>query len=187
MRENSSRCLREIFKIDMAWQLEDIYAMIEIDAARISDSTRPLKVLAVASGGGHWEQMMLLREMLDNFNVTFVTTNYALVERASISSSQIMPDCNRNTFGGATKSLFRAFQIVFREKPDIIITTGAMPGLFCLLAGHWTKATTIWLDSVANVERLSSCGSVARRFASICLTQWEHLVDRDVQFAGRLL
>jgi len=148
---------------------------------------RARKILAVASGGGHWEQMMLLRDTLERFDVTFVTTSPALADRAKLTRAHILPDCNRNTVLVAAKSLMQAIRIVFREKPDIVITTGALPGLFCLLAGRWTGAQTIWLDSVANVEVLSSSGKVASKFASLCLTQWEHLALGDVRFVGRLL
>ncbi|KQN04321.1 hypothetical protein ASE78_17165 [Sphingomonas sp. Leaf25] len=131
--------------------------------------------------------MMLLRDTLERFDATFVTTSDALVKRAQLSNVHIIPDCNRDTILVAARSLFQAIQIVFRERPDIVITTGALPGLFCLLAGRWAGARTVWLDSVANVEKLSSSGRAASKFASLCLTQWEHLAIGRVRFAGRLL
>ena len=45
------------------------------------------KVLAVASGGGHWEQLMLLRDTLDNYDVRFATTD-PLIARGDIAGLQ---------------------------------------------------------------------------------------------------
>jgi hypothetical protein len=43
------------------------------------------------------------------------------------------------------------------------------------MARTFLRARTIWIDSIANVERLSSSGAQARRVADVWLTQWEHL------------
>ena len=36
------------------------------------------RVLAVASGGGHWDELMLLRPTLEQYNVQYVTTDTSL-------------------------------------------------------------------------------------------------------------
>jgi UDP-N-acetylglucosamine:LPS N-acetylglucosamine transferase len=84
--------------------------------------------------------------------------------------------------------LIRAIALVFRFRPDFIISTGALPGFFCILTGRLTGARTIWLDSVANAEQLSMCGKFSTRVANVCLTQWEHLaMPQGPYFAGNLL
>ena len=40
-------------------------------------------------------------------------------------------------------------------------------------------ATTVWIDSIANVEELSMSGRHARRHADVWLTQWPHLAQPD--------
>jgi hypothetical protein len=63
-----------------------------------------------------------------------------------------------------------------RERPSVVITTGSAPSLVALgMARTFLRARTIWIDSIANVERLSSSGAQARRVADVWLTQWEHL------------
>ncbi len=67
-------------------------------------------------------------------------------------------------------------RILVRERPDVVITTGSAPCLFALgIAKTFLRAKTIWIDSIANAERLSSSGAQARRVADVWLTQWEHL------------
>lgn len=133
------------------------------------------RVLAVASQGGHWEQMMLLRPMLDTHDVRFVTTEADLLAKADIADGIVLPDCNRNEPLRSLHCLLRSFATVFRLRPAVIVSTGAAPGFFCLLAGRLIGARTVWIDSVANVEKLSKSGQVARFVATDWLTQWEHV------------
>ena len=63
-----------------------------------------------------------------------------------------------------------------KERPDAVVTTGSAPGMICLaLAKVLTRARTMWIDSIANCERLSSSGKRARFFADVWLTQWPEL------------
>lgn len=153
------------------------------------DGTLPrLKILAAASGGGHWEQMMLLRSVLSGHEVVYVTTNRDLVTRAGIDRAYVVSDCNRNTPWQSVLTFLKIGKAVLRERPDCVISTGALPGLFCVLIGRLIGSDTVWLDSVANVEKLSMCGSVAKRLAAVCLTQWEHVSDETrPKYAGALL
>ncbi len=38
--------------------------------------------------------------------------------------------------------------LLLKERPDIVITTGAAPGYFCLRLGKLLGARTIWIDSI---------------------------------------
>lgn len=146
------------------------------------------KVLAVASGGGHWEQLMLLRDTLDNYDVRFATTDPLIARQRGICDVETLPDCNQNTPVKALLCAVAAVRIVLKHRPDIILSTGAAPGYFCLLAGRLVGARTLWIDSVANGEQLSMCGKLSRRTAHECLTQWEHLADDEaVKYRGAVL
>lgn len=146
------------------------------------------KVLAVASGGGHWEQMMLLRPALQKYDVRFATTDTDIALQRGISQAETLPDCNQNTPIKALMCAIVAIKIVVKHRPDIVLSTGAAPGYFCLLAGRLVGARTLWIDSVANGEELSMCGKLSKRTAHECLTQWKHLADGDaVKYRGAVL
>ena len=71
---------------------------------------------------------------------------------------------------------------------DVVISTGAAPGLLCLPAARLIGARTLWIDSIANGERLSLSGRIARRLAHECLTQWEHLAcEPKPKYRGAVL
>ncbi|WP_245893415.1 UDP-N-acetylglucosamine transferase subunit ALG14 [Devosia naphthalenivorans] len=60
------------------------------------------------------------------------------------------------------------------------MTTGSFPALMALgVARMLLGARTIWIDSVANCQALSTSGRLARRVADVWLTQWPHLATVD--------
>lgn len=134
-------------------------------------------VLAAASGGGHWEQLMLLRPTLEHYDLRFATSEPALAEQRGIAGVERLPDFNQNKPLQSLMCGFVALWIVLKHRPHAILSTGAAPGFFCILAGRLIGAHTLWIDSVANGEELSMCGKLSKRFAHECWTQWEHLAD----------
>lgn len=132
-------------------------------------------MLAAASGGGHWEQLMLLHPTLAQYDIRFATTEPALAAQHGVAEADVLPDCNQNTPFRAALCALVALWIVLRHRPRVILSTGAAPGFFCLLAGRLIGARTLWIDSVANGEELSLCGKLSKVFAHDCWTQWEHL------------
>jgi UDP-N-acetylglucosamine:LPS N-acetylglucosamine transferase len=152
-------------------------------------TTRKLrKVLAVASGGGHWMQLMRLVPALDGCEVVFVTVADSYRRFVPENKFYAVRDANRwNKFLLIALAAKMAW-IIFKEKPDFVISTGAAPGYFGVLFGRRLGARTIWLDSLANVERLSLSGKLAGRHVDLWLTQWPHLAGTEgPQYAGALL
>jgi hypothetical protein len=143
--------------------------------------------MAVASKGGHWEELMLLRPVLDAYAPDYATTDADLAARDGIARLHVLPDCNRDLPVESLRCLWRAFRLTLSIRPDVLITTGALPGLFCLITARMVGARTIWLDSIANSDRPSLSGTFARPFASLWLTQWKHLADGALRYEGALL
>lgn len=148
----------------------------------------PKRILAIASGGGHWEQMLLLRPAFDDADVHFVTTADGFAEHAGIADADIVADFNRRSPLAGVRCSIALLRIVRRVRPDLVISTGAAPGLVGLIIGRLFGAKTVWIDSVANSDQLSMSGKVAGRFVDLWLTQWEHLASaRGPRYFGSLL
>ncbi|MGX5734885.1 UDP-N-acetylglucosamine--LPS N-acetylglucosamine transferase [Bosea thiooxidans] len=139
-----------------------------------SRGARP-KVLAVSSGGGHWVQMMRIKPAFENCDVTFVTVHESYREQVPDRKFYLVNDANRWTKFGLLKAVCRLSWIVWHERPDVVISTGAAPGYLALRLGRQFNARTIWLDSIANAETLSMSGDRIGRYADLWLTQWPHL------------
>jgi UDP-N-acetylglucosamine:LPS N-acetylglucosamine transferase len=132
------------------------------------------RILAISSGGGHWEQLMIISAAFDPETVTYATTIKALAERTGKTATLIC-DCNRDRPIASLKCMLETFALVWRTKPSIVISTGAAPGLFAIFFGKLLGARTVWIDSVANCEQLSMSGKIAGRMVDLWLTQWKHL------------
>ncbi|CAM5321565.1 hypothetical protein AFEL58S_00781 [Afipia felis] len=133
------------------------------------------KLLAVSSGGGHWVQMMRIKHAFEDCDVTFVTVHESYRAQVPGHKFYLVNDANRWTKLGLLKAARRIAWIVWHERPDVVISTGAAPGYLALRFGRLMGARTIWLDSIANAERLSMSGDHVGRCADLWLTQWPHL------------
>jgi len=137
---------------------------------------KKIKVLAISSGGGHWVQLLRLRPAFANCDVVFATVKEGY--RANIGPEaefRLIPDANRWNKLALVRALFGIFQLIWRERPDVVVTTGAAPGYFAIRIGNLFGARTIWVDSIANGEELSLSGKKAGPHAALWLTQWAHL------------
>jgi UDP-N-acetylglucosamine:LPS N-acetylglucosamine transferase len=149
---------------------------------------RGAKVLAVASGGGHWAQLMRIMPALHSSEVTFVTVSESYRDQVPGQSFYRVNDANRWNKFALVALAVRIATIVARERPDIVISTGAAPGFFALWFGRFFGARTIWIDSVTNIDHLSMSGSLVGRHADLWLTQWPHLAKPEgPQYAGAVL
>ncbi|MCC3303880.1 hypothetical protein [Sneathiella sp. HT1-7] len=147
------------------------------------------KILAISSAGGHWVQLQRLRAAWDDCDAVYVTTKegyredlIADAERRGQSTPRFyrVVDANRWQKFRLLRQLAGILMILIRERPDVIVSTGAAAGFFAFKIGKLMGARTIWVDSIANAGALSLSGQKAGGCADLWLTQWEHLAgDRD--------
>lgn len=150
---------------------------------------RPKKrILAVASGGGHWVQLLRVAHVFQGHDVSFVTVDKMYESDVPGMRLYAVADA---TEWNKLKLIVQAFQllvILLRERPDFVVSTGAAPGFFAIRMGKLLGAHTIWVDSIANVERLSKAGQNVEQYADLWLTQWPHLeLDSGPYFRGAVL
>ncbi|MFK4539643.1 UDP-N-acetylglucosamine:LPS N-acetylglucosamine transferase [Bradyrhizobium ottawaense] len=144
-----------------------------------TDRGEPPKVLAVSSGGGHWVQLLRVTAAFQNCAVIFATTHASYRPQVVGHKFYTVNDSNRSDLFGLVKTAGQLAWIMWAEKPDIVISTGAAPGYLALRFARLIHARTIWLDSVANVDQLSLSGLRVGRYADLWLTQWPHLAKPD--------
>jgi UDP-N-acetylglucosamine:LPS N-acetylglucosamine transferase len=160
-------------------------------------NAKPPRVLAVASGGGHWVQLSRLAPAWDGCAVTYVTTNPGFrAEAAAAAAARGQPgpgfhvvfEANRWQKIRLLRSLLQMVRILLQVRPDVVVTTGAAPGYFALRLGALMGCRTIWIDSIANAEQLSLAGQKAERHSDLWLTQWEHLAaPNGPEYKGSVL
>ena len=138
------------------------------------------RVLVIASGGGHWIQMRRLRTAFEGLDVAYVTIHPDYAEDVPGHRFYAVSDVTRVSLGNLFVLVPQLASILLKERPNVVITTGSAPGMLCIaLAKVLTRARTLWIDSIANCERMSSSGKQARFFADKWLTQWPELSSSD--------
>jgi UDP-N-acetylglucosamine:LPS N-acetylglucosamine transferase len=148
---------------------------------------RSTRVLAVASSGGHWVQLCRLRPAFEGLDIAYLTTDAG--HRAEVAPARFytVKDANRWNKRALLVSALRILCVVVKERPQVVVSTGAAPGYLALRFAKLLRARTVWIDSVANVEELSLSGKMASATADLCLTQWPHLAGGSVHYEGAVL
>lgn len=145
------------------------------------------KIIAVASIGGHWIQLLRIAKPLkNNFEIIYLSTHTKCSTMVEGHTFYQIKDFSRWDFYKLIPEFFRTLGILRKESPIAVITTGAAPGLVTLFAAKVLGIKTIWIDSVANVEHLSFSGKIASKFASRTYTQWGDLSNDKIYFAGNI-
>ncbi len=147
----------------------------------------PIRIMAVASGGGHWVQLQRVMPAFEGHDVTFVTINPTYKADVPGERVLIVRDSTRWNKLGLIILGFQILLSLIRIRPHIVVSTGAAPGFMAIVLGRLLGAKTVWLDSIANVEEVSMSGRMVRRWAVLWLTQWPHLATDDgPKYAGRV-
>ena len=145
------------------------------------------RVLAIASGGGHFIQLMRLSPAWDGHDISIATvdpSSRALVGDAPFFSFRDVSRADWWRIPAATLDIAR---ILLRVRPQVIITTGALPGLIACALARPFGVKCLWVDSIANSEILSGSGAQAGRVCSRVVTQWPHLAGGTAEHWGSVL
>lgn len=146
-----------------------------------------MKILAIASAGGHWIQLLRLRPAFVDHQVTYMSTKKGFEIFIDGAPYIEVPDSNRKDKLALLKSAIKIFGTIQKLRPQVVITTGAAPGIIALFFGRMFGAKTIWVDSVANVQELSMSGRIASKIASKVYTQWPDLAQDKIIYSGNIL
>ena len=89
---------------------------------------------------------------------------------------------------GLIKTAFHTAKVILRVRPKVVISTGAAPGLFCILWNRLIGRKAIWIDSIANTDTLSLSGKVAKMLTKHCYSQWEQVAKQSgVGYIGAII
>lgn len=137
------------------------------------------KICFIASSGGHLEEITRLKKVASLFDCFLVTEKGDFSAKDFCSKQYIVPQINRKEILFLPKFIRlmgRARRIIKKEKPDYIITTGALIAYpFCLFA-RLRKCKIIYIESFARVDKPSLTGKLLYNFADLFIVQWEDML-----------
>ena len=136
------------------------------------------KICFIASSGGHFEQIMMLKPLMQKHDSFVVTekTNY------SVSNEDIpfyyLKQVNRHEIKFIYYMIInsiKTLKIFLKEKPDVVISTGALSTIpMCLLAKIFRKKL-IFIESFAKIKSPTLTGKLIYKFADQFYVQWEEM------------
>ena len=138
------------------------------------------KLCFAASSGGHFEQITMLAPLMKKYE-SFIVTERTQYE-ASIDGEQIyyLQQVNRNEalfLFRMTVNTFKSMRLFFKEKPDVVITTGVLAVVpLCLIAKVFKKRL-IYIESFAKVSSPTKTGQILYRLAEQFYEQWESIFE----------
>lgn len=135
-----------------------------------------MKVCLVGSSGGHLAHLYMLKPFWkyeDRFWVTFPKE-----DAKSLLKNERMYSCyfptNRN-IKNLIKNTFLALKILYKEKPDIIISSGAAVSVPFFYIGKIMGIKLIYIEVFDRIDKPTLSGKLVYPITDIFIVQWEQM------------
>ena len=139
------------------------------------------KICLISSSGGHFEQLLCLKPLSENFNVFFVTekTKYNKNDK---KITYFVKQVNRKEvlfIPNMIMVFFKSLYIYIKEKPDVIISTGVLSTIPMLFIGHFFKKKVIYIESFAKINSPTMTGKLIykKKIANQFYVQWKSMLE----------
>ena len=138
------------------------------------------KICFIASTGGHFEQLMMLKPLMDKNESFIVTekTGYSVI--TNNRKIYYLRQVNRNERTFIFKMMantISSLNIFLREKPDVVISTGALASIPMCLLSKIFKRKVIFIESFAKINSPTLTGKLIYKFADRFYVQWEEMKE----------
>ena len=138
-----------------------------------------VKICFISSSGGHFEQLMMLKPLMDKYKSFIVTekTNYKV--SGCNRTIYYLDQVNRNEKLFVLKMIknsLKTLKIFIKEKPDVIITTGVLSAIPMCIIGKIFRKKLIYIESFAKVNTPTLTGKLIYKFADQFYVQWKPML-----------
>lgn len=136
------------------------------------------KLCFAASSGGHFEQILMLKPLMEKYDSCVVTeeTEYKVVIKGQ--KMYYMHQVNRKEKLmplWMMVNAFKSLKLMIIEKPDVVITTGVLAMIpLCLLTKLFHKKL-VYIESFAKVTSPTETGKLMYKYADRFYVQWESM------------
>jgi UDP-N-acetylglucosamine:LPS N-acetylglucosamine transferase len=150
-----------------------------------------LKLCLAFSAGGHFTEMRMIIDPFKDHDIFYATIKAKSTE--NLPNSYYL----RNT-ASPTKIhyLFNFFIVIiqsliilFKEKPKVIVSTGADVTIPLCFFGKLFQSKIIFIESICRVKDISPTGKILYLFSDIFFVQWDNLIKKynKAIYRGRVL
>ena len=135
-----------------------------------------MKIALVGSSGGHLTHLYLLKKFWENEDRFWVT--FDKTDAKSILKEERFYPCyyptNRNV-KNTIKNTILAFKILRKEKPDLIISSGAAVAVPFFWLGKLFGAKTVYIEIFDRINKPTLTGKLVYPVTDKFIVQWEEL------------
>ena len=143
-------------------------------------NNKKIKICFAASSGGHYEQIMMLKPLMDEYDSFVITEETYYNLKAIDKKVYYLKQSNRKEIifvWNMFINIFKSISIYKKEKPDVVICTGVLAMIpICLIAKLMGKKL-IYIESYAKVTSPTMTGKFLYRFADRFYVQWESMLE----------
>ncbi len=133
-----------------------------------------MKICIVSSCGGHLTEVRCLKPVYDNYDHFYVLNDNAILPEDMKGKTYFITHSERDL--KFFVNLWEAFKIIRRERPDVILSTGAGPVVpFAILARLLSRTLVIYIEPMTQVVSSSLTGRIMHHLAHRFFYQWESL------------
>ncbi len=139
------------------------------------------KICLISSSGGHFEQLLMLRKLSEDYNI-FIVTEKTKYNKKDNKINHFICQVNRKEPLFILKMIvifFKSLFIFLKEKPDVIISTGVLAAIPMLFIGHLFKKKVIYIESFAKINSPTMTGRLVykKHWANQFYVQWETMLE----------
>ncbi len=148
-----------------------------------------LKICVACSPGGHLVEVRHFSPAYQKYDFFYFTFDCDVAEKLRNEAPVYsIPNIARYNPLSWLKTAIRSFRIIRKEKPDVILTTGAGIVIFLCLFAKLFGAKLIFIESMAKVTSPTMTARVLYPFSDLFLVQWPELLHKmpQAQFHGRM-
>lgn len=133
-----------------------------------------MKICLVGSSGGHLTHLYLLKEIWSKYERFWVT--FDKIDASSLLEDEKKYWCyyptNRN-IKNLIKNTFLAIKILFKEKPDFIISSGAAPAIPFFYIGKLLGCKLVYIEVFDRIDSPTITGKLVYPICDKFIVQWE--------------
>lgn len=138
------------------------------------------KICFASSSGGHYEQLMMLKPLMEKYDSFIVTEKTAYRAVGPGRKTYYLHQVNRKErlfpLRMAANTL-KAVGIILRERPDAVISTGVLATIPLCLLIKAAGGKLIYIESFAKVKSATETGKLMYKFADQFYVQWETMKE----------
>lgn len=132
------------------------------------------KICIVSSCGGHLTEVRQLKSAYEKYEYFYVLNEKVSEVGDMIGRTYFIAHGERGIL--LFYNVFEAFLILIREKPDVILSTGASPAVpFALVGRFFFGCKILFIETITRVKRPSMTGRFMYFLAHDFIFQWESL------------